>query len=522
LWHSSTFFVAKAVMVAAVFALCGRWAGAADIELGSRFYPSVEKLASAQLIEGDLFGTRPFSINEGRRLALEAKAAADILTSKANEPSPRLTSRITYTEAIAYYGRDFAPSSESDLGQFAIEPEGNFLKPIGMPRLEVLYLDGEKAFFPGVDAAQNGLVYNNEGIDPEEGLNAYLDFEIEGALGPLSMYVQPLLYLNGEGHGELHKAYLTVSAANLDLELGKRSLWWGQGYHGSLFLTNNAEPLVMARLTNPSPTVLPWIFERLGPFRFDTFLSRLEKDRDVPEPYLLGMRFNFKPHPVVEIGLTRTIIFGGDGRPGVTFSRFLRILGGTNVEETDNELSNSIAGADVRVTLPSVQLYGEWGGEDEAGGFPTHPAYLLGLYFPPEQRRPGFRIEYADLSNKDAFKTPSAPDWYSHRVYTSGYTYEGRILGHHVGGDARDIFCEVTLFETNGLAAKVHFDYEERGIDDEPTTEKHKQAGTELEWARKDYNLKFRLAYERVTDAGLQPGSDENNALASVSLTVRI
>jgi len=522
LWHCSTFSAAKALTLVAVCALWGAWAVAADIELGSGFYPSVEVLSGCRMIDDDLFGTRPLSLHEGRRLAIEAKSHARTLSAEGTPVSSTLTYRLEHAEAAAYYGRDFAPSSDTDLNRLLLGPQGSFFKPLGTPRLDVLYLDGEKSPFPGTDASQNGLVYNNEGIDPEEGLNAYLDFEVQGVLGPLAVYAQPLLHLNGQADAEIHKAYLTLSAPNLDLEIGKRPLWWGQGYHGSLFLSNNAEPLTMARITNPSPALLPWIFERLGPFRLDIFLSRLEEDRDVPEPYLLGTRVDFKPHPTLEIGLTRTIMFGGEGRPGINISRFFEILGGANVGQTDDELSNSIAGADARLTLPFAQLYAEVGGEDEAGGFPSHPAYLFGLYLPPGARRPGVRIEYADLSNKGAYKTESAPDWYSHLVYTSGYTYEGRILGHHVGGDARDIFVEVTLLEAKGITAKAHFDYEERGIDDEPATERHRQVGTEVQWSRANCLLTFRAAYEGVANAGLQPGLDQDNALAAVCLTVKI
>jgi hypothetical protein len=33
----------------------------------------------------------------------------------------------------------------------------------------------------------------------------------------------------------------------------------------------------------------------------------------------------------------------------------------------------------------------------------------------------------------------SASVWYTHIVYTSGYTYRRTVLGHHMGGDAREI-----------------------------------------------------------------------------------
>ena len=74
-----------------------------------------------------------------------------------------------------------------------------------------------------------------------------------------------------------------LGLGSLEFSIGRQSLWWGQGRHGSLVLTNNAEPLDMIRLTNPNPILLPWVFKYLGPFRFDLFLTELEESRvDLP------------------------------------------------------------------------------------------------------------------------------------------------------------------------------------------------------------------------------------------------
>ena len=89
-------------------------------------------------------------------------------------------------------------------------------------------------------------------------------------------------------------------------------MWWWPGRNGALLLSNNMEPMTMLRFSNPQPALLPWVFRYLGPFRFVFFISRLEDDRkDVPEPILWGLRVNFGPHPVVEVGLERTAMFGG-------------------------------------------------------------------------------------------------------------------------------------------------------------------------------------------------------------------
>ena len=48
------------------------------------------------------------------------------------------------------------------------------------------------------------------------------------------------------------------------------------------------------------------------------------------------------------------------------------------------------------------------------------------------------RAEYAD--NRISYK-PHV--WYRHHLYTTGYTFKGRVIGHHMGTDATDFFSEV-------------------------------------------------------------------------------
>ena len=291
------------------------------------------------------------------------------------------------------------------------------------------------------------------------------------------------------------------------------SLWWGQGYHGGLFLTNNAEPLKMIRLTNPQPASLPWVFRYLGPFRFDLFASRLEKDRDVPEPYFAGMRINFKPHPALEVGFTRTFIMGGNGRPGLNPERLWDVMFGENMPGGE-DFSNSIAGADLRLSLPFFQLYGERAGEDESQWLPIKRAYLAGLYIPSLGRGVDLRVEYANISNKV---------WYTHGIYSSGYTYKGRILGHHVGGGGRDIFVEMGIMKDNWLHGSINLDYEERGVTTQIVAEKHYQVATEWEYrigkAMPYWSVDIGLGYERIKNADYTPGLDKDNGLVSIGIT---
>jgi hypothetical protein len=207
----------------------------------------------------------------------------------------------------------------------------------------------------------------------------------------------------------------------------------------------------MVRIANPKPVILPWVFRYLGPFDFACFATQLERDRaDVSAPYLWGMRLNFKPHPILEIGIERTALLGGRGRP-TTAETWLNQAIGRNDHLVNNKAEDTgdqRAGYDLKLTLPfamqPIQAYMEADGEDSYHGFlPRYWVYLYGLYLPRvlSVERLEFRLEWARTFDRRADKPTS---WYLNSIYTSGYTYNGRIIGHHMGTDSQDLFMELT------------------------------------------------------------------------------
>jgi hypothetical protein len=179
-------------------------------------------------------------------------------------------------------------------------------------------------------------------------------------------------------------------------------------------------------------------------------------------------------------------MFGGDGRPKVELSDFLTIIGGENLSGSE-DTSNSVAAIDVRLKIPALwgmELYGEFGGEDEADvlgfiPFISNKAYVGGVYLPQVEPsgRAGLRLEYADLSHIDS----NSPLWYRHGIYQSGYTYENKIMGHHAGGGAEDLFAELEILLPHDLALKIGYNYETRGSD-QPVEEIHRQTSVNLRW----------------------------------------
>ncbi|MEZ4485105.1 MAG: capsule assembly Wzi family protein [Syntrophotaleaceae bacterium] len=459
-------------------------------------------------------GARPYTRIEAARQVREAKA-------KLHSAAPPLVALELVDRLQAFL--------DDEMGNGA--GGGSYLKPLRELRLDYMFQSGADATVasraPGsstdlVDARQFALNYNNYGIDYSEHHNAQLLFESEARLGEyLLLSARPLFEFQQDGAvGSLHLLHgkAALGLGPLELSVGRQSLWWGQGRHGSLVLTNNAKPLDMLRITNPSPVLLPWIFKYLGPFRFDVFWSELEKERVVPEPYFSGLRLQFKPLPWFEIGASRAVMFGGEGLPDIGLDEFITILGGKNLEGGE-DTSNSVAALDARLRLPflwGAEVYGEYGGEDEAGHFLANDAWLAGLLLPriEPSGRLSLRLEYADLSKIDN----NSPPWYRHGTFRSGYTYEGKVLGHHAGGAAKDVSGELQMLLPKGVTVTVGVDYEQRGFDQE-VKEKHNQGTLKADWAvNRTLALSIRYGIDKIDNFEFESGNDKTHHMAMVGL----
>lgn len=481
---------------------------AANLPLDSWVYPALDKFAGLGLVDSSLAGTRPYTRREAARLVRMARRRAD-----------RVAAPGAVYELLARLEREF----KNQLADISGGVSSSYLQPLRNVELAYLSLHGQPSIFPGTNARQFDLNYNNFGLDYADGQNAQLSFESEARLaGLLLVHVRPVFAVQNPDRQAADTAFgllegkLALNLGQIELSLGRQALWWGPGRHGSLLLSNNAKPLDMLRLTNPEPVLLPWLFSALGPFRFDLFWSRLDSERTVPNPYLAGLRLDFKPFPWLELGASRTALFGGKGRPGVGFADFLTILGGKNLSGAA-DTSDQLAALDASLRLPfwGAEVYGEWGGEDEAGRFIANDAYLAGLYLakPEPSGRLSLRCEYADLSRLDA----NSPPWYHHGIYRSGYTYQQKILGHHVGGAATDTLVEMRLLLPGDVSLALSGDLERRGYD-QPLREEHRQSALEVNWqAQELVSLRLRYALSRVKNFAYRAGDDRTLHLAEVS-----
>lgn len=406
-------------------------AGASSyLDLDDEVYSLLSRLEAGGVVRSALLSTRPISRAEAVRLLHEAETNAE--------------GRGAFIEGLV---REL---------KRRIRHEAGGLKPMDSVYAEYINTNADvRTLTYGMAREQEqSLNANNDGDVYSRGGNARIGFtsRMEDIAG-FSLFLNPE-FRSGQSTGNelvLKQGYV-VYDFGWDLIAGRDSLWWGPGRHGAVLLTNNAEPFTMVRIANPKPVILPWTFKYLGPFDFTCFAAQLERDRaDVAAPYLWGMRVNFKPHPVLDLGLARTALLGGRGRPTTAETWLNQVIGRDDhfVDDSSSDTGDQRAGYDLKLTLPfaaqPIQVYMEADGEDSYHHFlPRYWAYLYGLYLPQalSLERLEFRFEWAQTFDNNSVRPTS---WYLNGIYTSGYTYKGRIIGHHMGTDSRDAFMELTV-----------------------------------------------------------------------------
>jgi hypothetical protein len=466
-----------------------------NVPLDNWAYEGLDKLAGFGLIHSDVEGMRPYTRMEVARLVAEA-----LDTEKKK--------KLKLPSLIKYFLDKFQCEYKEELTQ---TPATLTIKPLDEAKLDYVYSDGQPEHFLNtnkisqypantanqiVGYAGTPLLPNNQGVVYGKGNNLSFEFASSFQLwGLFSGYVEPLFLARqnaspgmvtggapaivgsySSSEIDLLTGYLKFSPLDsFEIEIGRDSMWWGQGYTGTLLLTDNAPPLDMVKISNPVAIILPGLFNYLGPFKYSLFWARLEADRDHPHAQYGGVRIDFKPTPNLELGMARTYQFGGQGSgsPG-TFFQWLKDTSFYSIGGTNNNPDNFEAEFDWRYRMPCLwdaQFYGEWGGEDT--GFKPRfrelfwqdTGYILGLYFPriTSDGRTDLRIEYTDNVNEYWLGSVNYDFWYGHGTYKSGMTYKGLILGDPMGPDARQGYVRVSRYVRNDLKVGLDGAYGQRG-----------------------------------------------------------
>lgn len=246
--------------------------------------------------------------------------------------------------------------------------------------------------------------------------------------------------------GSLDGSYLVARFSNAVVGAGSVARWWGPGNFTSPIMSNAATPIIGAfirRAVDDAPES-PWL-SWVGRWGYEVSAGRLFH-YDPDGTRTIGLRVYTKPWPNVEIGLSRSIMWAGEGRPHDWVAFRDAILGRSNIddpEQKNGDPSNEIAGLDLRVSADDP-----WGGtlvgslhlvgEDEAASLPTKLFGTVGVQRKSVVGAQRFEVtlEATDTMPSHLFglRTTTPPPAYQHSVYEQGY-YQGQLpIGAAIGG----------------------------------------------------------------------------------------
>jgi len=244
-------------------------------------------------------------------------------------------------------------------------------------------------------------------------------------------------------------SYLGLVKGNWVFSAGVIDRWWGPGWKNSMILSTNARsfPALSIQRHYTQPFESPWL-SFIGPWTLETFMGKLEKDRHIPNALLWGLRATFKPVPALEVGLSRTAIWGGTGRSN-SLNAFGHILLGTNENGGNgltavNDPSNQQAGFDMKWQLTTSEVplnaYMQYIGDDKLiNGVPSKAIVLYGLEAGQFHTNWGnYRLfaEYANTTPSGFQGIRTNNTTYEHSIYQSGYRYRGRSIGATFDNDS--------------------------------------------------------------------------------------
>lgn len=245
------------------------------------------------------------------------------------------------------------------------------------------------------------------------------------------------------------EANLSYRVLNHQISFGKSDHWFAPSQGGSFLYSNNAENVYAFQIDRTEPLHIPLLSWLTGPFRYDFFVGSLKGHTDPNGPWMHTEKVNFKPTPNVELGFSRSTIWGGKGHTPITVHTFLKSFFSVQNVSLEEKLSRSDPGArfgtfDFSWRLPFlshwVTLYSDSLVHDDVSPVdtPRHAGVRPGIYL---SRVPG--IQKLDLRvegvNTDPVSDRSVAGAYLYAefIQTQGYTNKGFIMGDAFGREGK-------------------------------------------------------------------------------------
>jgi hypothetical protein len=433
-------------------------AGPVYVPLDSWIYPALKRLAAMGYVPDEEGLAAPWTRAECLTLVKEAEDIASRHSTKLAEGAVNNDAQ----KMIDALEREFADENDGR-AQVRIESIYTQLLQISGPPLQDSYHFGQ-------------TIVNDYGRPYETGTNAVAGFSAFGTVGPFSGYFrgeyqeaggraaydqvlqnllgtldgvppQPAARVASTSRFDPLEMYVGAHFGDFNFTFGKQSLWWGPGEDSAFAFSNNAEPFYSFRIAQQTPFVWPGPFRLLGHIRTQMLIGKLSRHLYPPRPFINAEKVTFQLTENLELGFTRSAIFGGVGHPLTTASILRSFFGTSSTGGTafgsPNDPGDRRSGFDFLWRVPGlrrfVTIYSDSLADDEPNPLdsPRRSAWAPGIYFTqlPGLRRMDLRFEtYSTWLYRG---DEGGLFFYWNNQYRDAYTNDGYLLGSWVGRDAR-------------------------------------------------------------------------------------
>ena len=292
------------------------------------------------------------------------------------------------------------------------------------------------------------------GIKPNPYFSAYTRYVIDEDLAKDPTYTGKVW--RGFA-GDASQSYICFDLSNVSLFLGRDRLSWGESNYSSLMLSPGGFPLDMFRLQGQ------W-----GILKFSSFAAVLNPE-DLKDStgtmhinrYLSGHRLSFAPCSWLQLGLSETVIYGGENR-NMELYYLVPFVWYHGVQLNEGKDDNTFLGMDFNFRpIKDLKFYGELLIDDiqienksKTDKEPDELGYtggvsLINILLPGM----GFNFEYQKIT-----------DWtYNQDKPYNRYLHKEKTLGSKLGPDA-DIFnCSISGWIAQGLRFGLSYSFVRKG-----------------------------------------------------------
>lgn len=258
-------------------------------------------------------------------------------------------------------------------------------------------------------------------------------------------------------------SYLSLRLGGALVYAGYLDHWWGPGQISALSLSNNARPMPQIGIERAGTEASSWpILRWLGPWQVELMLGYLDGPRIQPDTYYNAARFTFHPVRGLEIGVSRTEEFCGQGHACVPLRDYFHFANNpSNPNATNDQSTLDIKYANTLGGVP-FQAYMQLMNEDYTLVAHSGTSHLFGasIFVPTAANPVKLTAEYTNsiaTLHPFAFGDDMFGFSYTNYSYPDGMRYRGRTLGFSLDDDSTLLSLQGSWTDPGGRFYELSF-----------------------------------------------------------------